>query len=212
MTEESKSVFATLSAVDVNEHIEKKGNLSYLSWAWAWKILKGYYPDATYKVYEDENGWNYHTDGRTAWVKVSVTVDGIENIEYLPIMDYRNSAIPTERVSAMDVNKSIQRALTKAIARHGLGLYIYAGEDLPDAGDGNHMAAEPPKEYTRKKEESPRRKSALMLWESKGQDSHKLPDYVYKKTGKTISKKTTDAEWADILDMIKNDSSLKRGD
>ena len=60
----SKSVFETLSAVNVNDHIKGKNGLSYLPWAWAWGTLKTYYPDATYKVYEDENGWTYHTDGR----------------------------------------------------------------------------------------------------------------------------------------------------
>lgn len=127
-----KSVFETLSAVNVNDHIEKKNGLSYLSWAWAWGILKKYYPSATYKIYEDDNGFLYHTDGRTAWVKVGVTVEGIENVEYLPIMDYRNRSIPIDNVTSMDANKAVQRALTKAVARHGLGLYIYAGEDLPE--------------------------------------------------------------------------------
>lgn len=74
---------------------------------------------------------NYFTDGRTCWVKVGVTVNGIEHIEELPIMDNRNKAIAASAISSTEVNKSIQRALTKAIARHGVGLYIYANEDLP---------------------------------------------------------------------------------
>ena len=77
-------------------------------------------------------GWNYFTDGRTCWVKTGVTIDGLEHIEYLPVMDMRNQSIPYERVTSFDVNKAIQRSLTKAVARHGLGLYIYAGEDLPE--------------------------------------------------------------------------------
>ena len=75
---------------------------------------------------------NYHTDGRTCWVKTGVTINGLEHIEYLPVMDYANKSIPVERVTSFDVNKAIQRSLTKAVARHGLGLYIYAGEDLPE--------------------------------------------------------------------------------
>ena len=75
---------------------------------------------------------NYHTDGRTCWVKTGVTVEGVEYIEYLPVMNYNNKSIPVESVTSTDVNKTIQRSITKAIARHGLGLYIYAGEDLPD--------------------------------------------------------------------------------
>ena len=124
--------FAELNAVNVNEHTEKKNGLTYLSWAWAWGEIKKRHPDATYTIYENANGWNYHTDGSTAWVKTGVTVNGIEHIEYLPIMDSRNRSIPAENVTSFDVNKAIQRSLTKACARHGLGLYIYAGEDLPE--------------------------------------------------------------------------------
>lgn len=130
--EERKSVFETLNAIDVGEHIEKKNGLSYVSWAWAWRELKKVYPDAYYTVYENEQGWNYFTDGRTAWVKTGVTVEGLELIEYLPVMDYNNKSIPLEKITSFDVNKTIQRSLTKAIGRHGLGLYVYAGEDLPE--------------------------------------------------------------------------------
>lgn len=124
--------FEVLNAINVSDKTEKKGNLTYLSWAWAWGELKKRHPDATYKIYENDMGWNYHTDGKTAWVKTGVTVEGIENIEYLPVMDFKNNSIPVEKVTSTDVNKTIQRSLTKAVARHGLGLYIYAGEDLPD--------------------------------------------------------------------------------
>ena len=128
-----KSVFETLNAINVNERIEKKGQLTYLSWSFAWSEVKKAYPLTTYKVYENVNGLNYHTDNMSARVKVSVTIEEIEHIEYLPIMDFRNKSIQLPSLTSMDVNKAIQRALTKAIARHGLGLYIYAGEDLPEA-------------------------------------------------------------------------------
>lgn len=124
--------FAELNSVNVNEHVEQKNRLSYLSWAWAWAEIKKRYPDSTYRIYESENGCFYHTDGRTCWVKTGVTVNGIEHIEYLPVMDYKNKSIPLEDITSFDVNKAIQRSLTKAVARHGLGLYIYAGEDLPE--------------------------------------------------------------------------------
>ena len=130
-----KSVFEVLNAIDCSEHIEKKNGLTYLSWAWAWQILKKHYPASTYTIYEDAQGRNYHTDGRTCWVKTGVCVEGIEHIEYLPVMDFRNASILLDKVTSFDVNKAIQRSLTKAVARHGLGLYIYAGEDLPDAAD-----------------------------------------------------------------------------
>lgn len=109
--------------------------LHYLSWAWAWQIVKAHFPNATYTIYENPDGWNYFTDGKTCWVKTGVTIEGLEHIEYLPVMDARNQSIPHYAVTSTDVNKSIQRSLTKACARHGLGLYIYAGEDLPDSAD-----------------------------------------------------------------------------
>lgn len=128
-----RSVFDVLSSVNVNGHTEKKNGLTYLSWAWAWAELLKHYPDSTYTVYENKDGLCYHTDGRTAWVKTGVTVEGVEFIEMLPIMDVRNRSIPLASITSMDANKAIQRSLTKAVARHGLGLYIYAGEDLPAA-------------------------------------------------------------------------------
>jgi hypothetical protein len=127
-----KSVFSTLNAVNCNEHTEKKNNLTYLSWAWAWAEVKKLYPNASYTIYENEQQWNYFTDGKTCWVKTGVTIEGLEHIEYLPVMDFRNNSIPADKVTSFDVNKAIQRSLTKACARHGLGLYIYAGEDLPE--------------------------------------------------------------------------------
>lgn len=123
--------FEMLQSINCNGHTEKKGGLTYLSWAWAWQMVKKTFPDASYTIYENKDGWNYHTDGRTCWVKTGVTVNGQEHIEYLPVMDYKNNSIPLAKVTSTDVNKSIQRSLTKACARHGLGLYIYAGEDLP---------------------------------------------------------------------------------
>lgn len=127
-----KSIFETLNNINVNEHTENKGGLTYLSWAWAWAEVKKNFPNANYTIYENAQGLNYHTDGRTCWVKTGVTIDGLEHIEYLPVMDSRNKSIPLEAVTSFDVNKAIQRSLTKACARHGLGLYVYAGEDLPE--------------------------------------------------------------------------------
>lgn len=138
-----ENYFAELNAIDVSGKTEKKNGLTYLSWSWAWGELKKRHPDATYTVYENPEGLFYHTDGRTCWVKTGVTVNGIEHIEYLPVMDFRNASIPRDKVTSYDVNKAIQRSLTKAIARHGIGLYIYAGEDLPeDAEPPAHSAQE----------------------------------------------------------------------
>jgi len=128
----SENYFTKLYDINVSEKTEKKGGLTYLSWAWAWGELKRQHPDAEYTVYENANGWNYHTDGKTCWVKTGVKVANIEHIEYLPVMDFKNKSISADQVTSFDVNKAIQRSLTKAVARHGLGLYIYAGEDLPE--------------------------------------------------------------------------------
>lgn len=138
--------FTKLNGIDVSSKTEKKGNLTYLSWAWAWGEVKKLFPGTTYTVYENENGWNYHTDGNTAWVKTGVTINGLEHIEYLPVMDNRNTSIPLAKITSFDVNKSIQRSLTKAVARHGLGLYIYAGEDLPE----NEQDVSKPKQDVKK--------------------------------------------------------------
>lgn len=127
-----KSVYSTLSQTSVREKIERKGNLDYLSWANAWHMLKTAYPNAQRKVYEHEHtGFNYFTDGRTAYVKVGIIVNDLEHIDYLPVMDFRNNALPIDKVTATDVNKTIQRSTAKAIAMHGLGLSLWTGEDVP---------------------------------------------------------------------------------
>lgn len=122
---DEKNYFKELMSVDVSGHVEKKNGLDYLAWAFAWAEIKLHYPDATYTIYENNNGWNYFTDGKTCWVKTGVTINGIEHIEYLPVMDFRNKSIPVGNVTSFDVNKTIQRSLTKAIARHGLGISLY---------------------------------------------------------------------------------------
>lgn len=129
---DSKTVFETLNTIDVSNKIKKKGKLTYLSWPYAWGELKKSFPNANYKVYESDLGKIYWDDGNTAWVKVGVTVNELEHVEYLPIMDFKNASILASKVTSFDANKAIQRAMVKAIARHGLGLYIYAGEDLPE--------------------------------------------------------------------------------
>ena len=117
---------------DVNSHTEKKNNLTYLSWAWAWQEALKADPTATYKVemfgdkcFMDING--------TAMVFVTATMFGKPMTCQLPVMDYRNKAIPTP--DAFAVNTAIMRCMTKGLSLHGLGLYIYAGEDLPEDGD-----------------------------------------------------------------------------
>ena len=126
------TTFEILNSVNVNDKTKPKGNLTYLSWAYAWGEVKKRYPDVNYTIYENDQGWNYFTDGRTAWVKCSVTINGLEHIEHLAVMDARNQAVKLENITSTMVVKTIQRCITKACARHGLALYIYAGEDLPE--------------------------------------------------------------------------------
>lgn len=188
--EQTKSVFETLNAINVNGKTEKKNNLTYLSWAWAWSEVKKAYPDAQYKVYEREDGCIYWTDGRTCWVKTGVTIGGLEHIEYLPIMDYRNAAIPADKVTSTDVNKAIQRSLTKACARHGLGLYIYAGEDLPE------QEQTPEQQKTEEQQETPEQSAAAAdaYTAIRSQLSDVLKSYM-EKSGKTK---------AEVLESLKS--------
>lgn len=133
MSETKQSVFSTLFAISVKEKVERKGNLDYLSWANSWAMLKAVYPDAQRKVYEsDHTGFNYFTDGKTAWVKVGVIIGGQEHIDYLPVMDFRNNSISVDKLTSADINKTIQRSTAKAIAMHGLGLSLWIGEDVPE--------------------------------------------------------------------------------
>jgi hypothetical protein len=130
-----------LLKLNVNGHVEKKNNLSYLSWAWAWAEALKADPAASYKVETfEEHGQNgacrtvpYMNINGTAMVWVTVTLFGKPMTCQLPVMDYRNKAI--QDPDAFAVNTAIMRCMTKALSLHGLGLYIYAGEDLPEEGD-----------------------------------------------------------------------------
>lgn len=154
------NVFETLNNINVNGHTEKKNGLTYLAWAWAWGEVKKAYPDAIYTVYENEIGRPWFDDGRTGWVKTGVTIEGIEHIEYLPVMDFKNKSIPANAITSFDANKTVQRSLTKACARHGLGLYIYAGEDLPEA-DKPKDSPEPERKAP---QDEAKEKVALLKW------------------------------------------------
>ena len=119
-----------LLKINVNDHVEKKGNLSYLSWAWAWAEVLKIDPNARWTAHEwGDRPAMYLPDG-TAMVKVSVEIKGDLKTCVLPVMDHRNRAISNP--DAFAVNTAIVRCLAKCIAMFGLGLYIYAGEDLPE--------------------------------------------------------------------------------
>lgn len=140
MTEKKveQSNFSKVSAINCNQHTEKKNGLTYLSWAWAWQIFCDFYPDATYKILKDENmNAMFGSEATGYMVYTEVTADNKTHEMWLPVMDFKNKSIlnPT----TFDVNKAIMRCLTKNLAMFGLGLYIYAGEDLPEDVDNKEV-------------------------------------------------------------------------
>ena len=125
--------FQELYKIDVSDKTEKKGNLTYLSWTWAWAEFKKVYPDAKYEL-KMFDGVPYVHDTDTGYmVFTSVTAGGMTYDMWLPVMDARNKALKT--ADMFDINKAIMRCLTKNLAMFGLGLYIYAGEDLPEGAE-----------------------------------------------------------------------------
>jgi hypothetical protein len=119
-----------LLKLNVNEHVEKKQNLSYLSWAWAWAEALKADPAATFEV-KTFDGKAYMDVNGTGMVWVTVTMFGKPMTCFLPVMNHRNQ--PIQNPDSFQVNTAIMRCMTKGLALHGLGLYIYAGEDLPQA-------------------------------------------------------------------------------
>lgn len=197
MAEVTENNFKNLYAINVNDYVEQKNGLTYLSWANAWAEFKKVHPDATYEVKKFENGIPYAYDPNTGYmVYTSVTVDGLTHEMWLPVMDGNNKAMKAEpytiktkykvitvqAATMFDVNKTIMRCLTKNLAMFGLGLYIYAGEDLPDVEEEDQ--AQPVRSKGKDKpkddpvitaEEAQRIKDALELTKS---DTAKFLIYV----------------------------------
>lgn len=203
---ELKNYFKELNEINVNDKVEKKNGLTYLSWAYAWGELKKRHPDASYTVYENTDGWNYFTDGHTCWVKTGVTVNGLEHIEYLPVMDFKNKSIPLGNITSFEVNKTIQRSLTKAVARHGLGLYIYAGEDLPDESDGTQAVKKASPKKTAPKTEEPVFEVEDINYRAELRDYLKKvgidPNVIIQACG--LKPDSSNKEWAEALDYAKS--------
>lgn len=141
LNNESANHFEQLAAISVSGHIEKKNNMSYLSWAWAVDKLMRIDPQANWTFREPMT----FPDG-SMMVHCDVTVFGKTMYMFLPVMDYRNKAI--SKPNAFDINKAMMRCLVKGIAVHGLGLYIYAGEDLPEEERTQQTAAQPQQQQT----------------------------------------------------------------
>ena len=129
--ERRKNPFAELNKVDVSKYVEKKGQCNYLSWAYAVRELKKVCPTATWGVIKAEDGSPFMQTSCGYFVEVWVEVEGCRLSQVHPVLDNRNQ--PLESPNSFNINTSIQRCLAKAIALHGLGLYIFAGEDLPEA-------------------------------------------------------------------------------
>lgn len=133
---DNAEVFQNLNELNVNEYTAKKGNFTYLSWAWAVRELLKVAPNATWVIHEFEE-WHEHGSSKQPYMKtdtgyfvqVTVTINMVDRTQVHPVLDNRNQTI--DEPNAFQINTSIQRCLAKAIALHGLGLYIYAGEDLP---------------------------------------------------------------------------------
>jgi len=166
MSEKKKSVFETLSAINVNDKVEKKNGLTYLSWAWAWGEVKKVYPSASYRIIRDPNTSEIYTYSKTLgyMVMTEVEIEGEALEMWLPVMDGANKPMKAEaytyqstkwengrKVSIdktvdaadmFDINKTLMRCLTKNLAMFGLGHYIFAGEDLPEV---DPVVSVPPK-------------------------------------------------------------------
>ncbi len=140
MSNFAKESWETLSAINVNEHTKKKGRLTYLSWVWAWQTLMDNYPESTYKWLKPV----YELD-QTMTVGVKVTLkkgdDSLSRVMLLPVMNNINKAIP--KPNAFDINNARMRCFAKAISMFGLGGYIYAGEDIPEAEKSQEPAPQP---------------------------------------------------------------------
>jgi hypothetical protein len=164
-----KSVFETLNAINVNDKVEKKKDLTYLSWSYAWGEVKKVYSDATYNIVFDPNtNKPYFYDETLGYmVMTSVTIQEQTLEMWLPVMDGANQAMKSEAyeystrygvktvdaATMFDINKTLMRCLTKNLAMFGLGLYIFAGEDLPEV-DAAPKNATPVKKAPAKKDES----------------------------------------------------------
>ena len=162
-------MFEALSALNLNEFVEKRNDLTYLPWSNAFDVLRSVYPSATYKVIRNSNGLPYFADPNTGiMVFTEVTIDGITSECFLPVMDFKNQAMKLEpytyqawnsfkkcneeksvaAATMFDINKTIWRCLVKNIAiATGIGLYIFKGEDVPEKSNDDTPAAPAPKPF-----------------------------------------------------------------
>jgi len=178
----TNTTFEKLSAINVNDKVEKKSNLTYLSWAWAWSEAKKSFPDASYKVISDTytNKPYFYDEALGYMVMTEVTIEG-ESLEmWLPVMDGANKSMlaqsytyqtrygekTVDAATMFDINKTLMRCLVKNLAMFGLGIYIYAGEDLPESETATVVA--------------PAKKEVVLEALKKGTENwEKVAKYVY---------------------------------
>lgn len=145
--------FEELYGLNVNDKTEKKGNLTYLSWAWAWAEFKKAYPEASYKVNRFDGMYCTGND-KVGWMVSTEVTAGEQTYEmWLPVMDSRNGTILQPKMT--EINKTIMRCLTKNLAMFGLGLYIYAGEDLPEGEEQEPQKEQPQQSKAVAKQQTP---------------------------------------------------------
>ena len=195
-----KTIFQTLSEIDITAKIKQKNKMDYLPWSSAWDFVKNIYPNATYEIIKTEDGQIYHHDTRTCWVETRVTINDETQTEILPVLDYRNQAIGYDKVTTSDVNKSIKRCLVKNLALFGLGLSLWNGEELSD----NAKKAKSDKDEALKEV----RDNFIKLLKKKvdeGCDKEKLFNYVEKLIGSKNPNSVSDLDLlADSMEEIES--------
>lgn len=184
----SDNYFTALAAVNVKEHVEKKGGFSYLSWPYAVGELRKRHPGATWEVCRFNGLPFLQVEGCGCFVEVAVTVEGVRLSQIHPVLDNRNKPIPLP--NSFEINTSLQRALVKAIALHGLGLYIYAGEDLPDSENPSAAASDPLKTRTETLRELCAKAQVNMI-------------DLLAKAGRTTAEELSENDWQDAEAMLK---------
>jgi len=183
----SDNYFSALASVNVKDHVEKKGGFSYLSWPYAVGELRKRHSGATWEVVRFNGLPFLQVEGCGCFVEVAVTVEGVRLSQIHPVLDNRNKPIPLP--NSFDINTSLQRALVKAIALHGLGLYIYAGEDLPESGN--------------EKDTSPTPKTRTeTLRELCAKAQVNMIDLLAK-AGSTTAEELSESDWQDAEAMLK---------
>ena len=205
--EKEKNYFTELYSLNVNENVEKKEGLSYLSWSWAVAEILKKYPDMTYEILRFENNLPYTYDEKTGYmVFTKVTIEGITREMWLPVMDSKNKAMLDHEytydvknwktgeivektvapATMFDINKTIMRCLTKNFAMFGLGLYIYAGEDLPEEEQNKKITEEQIKQVKKIVAED-KIEEMLTYYKVK---SMKIEDMLYKDALEVIERKS----------------------